>query len=131
MVFNNTEGMLYSPNFINKLLSRLQTYTYRIEAVPGMKIYLYFSYINLHNDSSCTSMSLSIFEGTNSSGVPAEKRCGRSSQQFTSVSNIITLKFENNFSAAMVPEDYGFHIYFVSGNNGETIYFTYDVLSAS
>ena len=93
MNYNYTEGMLYSPNYMNKFLDESQTYIYRIEADAGMRVYLSFSYFNLRGNDSCSGMSLSIYEGTNSNGIPTERRCGRNVTEFLSASNIITVKY--------------------------------------
>ena len=118
MVYSNTEGLMYSPNFMNKLLSRTKTYIYRIEANSGMRIYLSFSYINFHDDVNCSKTSLSIYEGTNTNGMPAEKRCGRNSTDFLSASNILTVQYKTNANTSSLPADHGFIVYYLSGIQG-------------
>ena len=126
MVYSNTEGLMYSPNFMNKLLNRSETYTYRIEADAGMRIYLSFSYINFHDDVNCSKTSLSIYEGTNTNGMPAEKRCGRNSTDFLSASNILTVQYKTTANTSSFPADHGFIVYYSSGTNGMLNLFRYD-----
>ena len=121
LVYNNTEGMIYSPHLMNKLLIRNQTYTYHIEADFGMKIYLAFSYMNLGSDVQCSRTSLSIYEGTNTSESPKEIRCGRNSTEFLSSTNILTLKYINTNEPSVLSADHGFIIYYSSNKEGESL----------
>ena len=119
LVYNNTEGMIYSPNFMNRQLNISQTYTYRIEAAAGLRIYLAFSYINFYQDTNCSETSLSIYDGTNANGTPTARRCGRNSTEFLSVSNVVTLKYLTGSIASPAPSDHGFLIFYTSGTNGK------------
>ena len=115
MVYNNTEGVLYSPNFMNKQLNISQTYTYRIEADTGLRVYLAFSYINFYQDTNCSVTSLSIYDGTNTNGIPTARRCGRNSTEFLSVSNVVTLEYITSANTSSLPADHGFIIFYASG----------------
>ena len=119
MVYNNTEGLIYSPNFMNKLLNTSKTYTYRIEADAGMRVYLSFSYINFHDDVNCSKTSLTIYEGADTSGIPKGKRCGRNSSEFLSASNVITLKYKTSADTSSFLADHGFIVYYSSGPQGK------------
>ena len=119
LVYDNTEGMVYSPNYMNKQLNMSQTYTYRIEAAAGLRVYLAFSYINFHNDTNCSVTSLSIYDGTNTNGIPTARRCGRNSTEFLSVSNVVTLKYITSANPSSLPADHGFIIFYASGTNGK------------
>ena len=121
MVYDNTEGLIYSPNFMSKLLNQSEEYTYRIEADAGMRVYLSFSYINFHDDVNCLMTSLSIYEGANTVGTSIERRCGRISTNFVSASNLVTLKYKTNLSIAGLPSDHGFIVYYSSGTSGKDI----------
>ena len=123
MVYDNTEGLIYSPNFMNKLLNQSEEYTYRIEADAGMQVYLSFSYINFHDDVHCLMTSLYIYEGVNATGSPVERRCGRISTNFVSASNSVTLKYKTNLSFAGLPSDHGFIVYYSTGTSGKDISF--------
>ena len=119
MVYNSNEGSLYSPNFMNKLLNRSQVYTYRIEASPGLRLYLSLSYINFGDDMNCSTTSLMIYEGANSNGFPTGQRCGTNSTEFTSTSKIITLKYTIIGNTSLLREDHGFIVYYTSGSQGK------------
>ena len=107
---------------MNKQLNMSQTYTYRVEAASGLRVYLAFSYINFHNDTNCSVTSLSIYDGTNTNGIPTERRCGRNSTAFLSVSNVVTLKYMNMAnSGSVIPPNYGFNIFYASGTQGEVL----------
>ena len=110
---------------MNKLLDKSQMYTYQIEADAGKKIYLSFPYFNLHDDINCSVMSLSIYEGTNSNGIPTERRCGRNVTAFVSASNIITVKYTTSGNTATFPANHGFKIYYTSGTHGKEIFFMF------
>ena len=121
MVYRKKEGLIYSPYFMNKLLDRNQAYEYRIEAGAGMRIYLAFSYINFGSDTTCSSTKLSIYEGTNTNGIPNEIRCGRNATQYLSTTNTLTLKYVSTKNSSTLPADHGFIIYFKSGAHGKSL----------
>eukprot|EP00795_Rhopilema_esculentum_P008754 gene8754-14780_t len=77
MVFNLSEGFIPSPNFLNSLLPRSQSFIYRLEGAPGMKVQLFFSYMNLGSNQTCNGARLSIYECPTATGVPAHTKCGR------------------------------------------------------
>ena len=116
-VYNDTEGMIYSPYFMNKLLNRSETYFYRIEAGTGMRIYLGFTYIRFGSDITCSKTSLSIYEGTNATGVAKEVRCGGNTTEFVSATNIITVKYATKEES--LTSIHGFEVYYTYGTNGE------------
>eukprot|EP00795_Rhopilema_esculentum_P008755 gene8755-14781_t len=116
MVFNLSEGFIPSPNFINRLLPRSQSFTYRLEGAPGMKVQLFFSYMNLGSSQTCTGARLSIYESPTATGVPAQTRCGRNTTSYLSSTNIISLKFDN-WASLSGPES-GFKIFYAIGTEG-------------
>ena len=121
LVFKKTEGLIYSPNYMNKQLNISQTYTYRIEAPAGLRIYLAVSYINFYPDTSCSVTSLSIYDGANSNGVPTERRCGRNSAEFLSVSNVVFLTYITKADISSLPADHGFIVFYASGTHGKML----------
>ena len=119
MIFNLSEGFIPSPNFMNRLLPRSQSFTYRLEGAPGMKVQLFFSYINLGSSQTCTGARLSIYEGPTTTGLPAHTRCGRNTTSYLSSTNIISLKLEN--WASLQGAESGFKIYYAFGIKGRLL----------
>ena len=120
-IYKQKEGMIYSPNFMNKLLNRDHSYTYQIQARTGERIYLAFSYIYFGSDRSCSKTSISIYEGINLNGKPKEIRCGGNTADFMSSTNIVTLKYINSEESSSLQSDHGFKIYYISGMHGKNI----------
>eukprot|EP00795_Rhopilema_esculentum_P008753 gene8753-14777_t len=119
MVFNLSEGFIPSPNFMNSLLPRSQSFIYRLEGAPGMKVQLFFSYMNLGSSQTCTGARLSIYESPTATGVPAQTRCGRNTTSYLSSTNIIALKLEN--WASLQEAESGFKIFYHIGTRGGLI----------
>ena len=112
MIFNLSEGFIPSPNFMNRLLPRSQSFTYRLEGAPGMKVQLFFSYINLGSSQTCNGARLSIYESPTTTGVPAHTRCGKNTTSYLSLTNIISLKLE------LQGTESGFKIFYRIGTRG-------------
>ena len=113
MIFDSLEGTFVSPKYSLNYPDS-ETCTYKISGPSASKIHLIFSVFTLEESASCSKDSLSIYEGSDTSGTLAAVKCGRNTTQYLSMGNSLFLQFESDASI----NEQGFRIYYFIGDRG-------------
>ena len=130
MVYNNSEGVISSPNLMNSLLPKNDNYTYSITGRIGTRIHLVFSFMNLGEASFDPSKCLFIYEGYVSNRTLAATQCGDDTAQFLSKKNVLVLTYEAKGDDMLI-ENSGFKIYYSIGVQGTLSFDTFPAKFAS
>lgn len=117
MEFNWPEGLVASPNFMNRLLPNNQTYKYQIEAANGTRIQLFYSYLNLGTGPICDRLRLTIYEPRIINNTGSEIHCLRNTTSYLSTGSSVLLVFKQREFLG----DLGFKIYYAVSNQGKCI----------
>eukprot|EP00112_Aurelia_sp_Birch-Aquarium-sp1_P024487 Seg778.1 transcript_id=Seg778.1/GoldUCD/mRNA.D3Y31 product="Deleted in malignant brain tumors 1 protein" protein_id=Seg778.1/GoldUCD/D3Y31 len=113
MIFDSSQGTFVSPKYsLNYPDSK--TCAYKILGPSGSRMHLIFSVFTLEESSSCSKDSLSIYEGSDTSGTLAAVKCGRNTTQYLSKGNSLFLQFKSDASI----NEQGFRIYYFTGDEG-------------